>query len=340
MENLILEGTGIELDDEDEKVLDILKRLKNSEMFAAFYVYTKVKIASTYKELKKYLTSTRRVLAKDIIDICGSDYDKFGTMFIELRSKQYSSKESGGVVTKSKVESKPSPVYQPTAVRTPRVVNRSVDQVERGALRHSQFFYPFNIPVNEQERLLISDISPFVKDVPNTKLQEILPHADISLLSIDPLLELSKEVDGGVRIPIYEEATEGVIIKNLKYPVVDQKVRIEDFGRSTTSYCSLDSIERCMEFCGVTQKDITDALEIEAINQVSNYTLFCLVFSLLRNNGGVVNLREDLVIKFQYNPAFYYLAHPRSAYQKYCKENLDEILKACLKARKEMLNED
>lgn len=336
MEDLILEGTGIELDDEDEKALDTLKRLKNSEMFVAYYVYSKVNTGSTYKELKKYLTSTRRALQKEILDICGSEYEDFGTVFIELRSKQ----QGRGIAVQ-----KPNPVNSKSvstpssANRVTRTTTKSVDQIERNALRHSQFFYPFDIPVNEQERLLISDVSLFVENVPNIKLHEIFPHNDVSLLSVSPLLEFSKEVEDGLRIPIYEDSTEEIILRNLKYPIVDQKIKIEDFGKSTTSYCSLDSIERCLEFCGVSHQDITDALGIENIKTVSNYILFCLTFSLLRDNGGIVKLREDLVIQFQYNPAFYYLAHSRAVYQKHFKD-LDEILKACLKARKEMLNEN
>jgi hypothetical protein len=81
MVDKILKGTDIELDDQDEAVLTYLKRIRQSEVVAAFFVYAKVNIPSSYKELKKYVLNTKRTTLADLVDICGAeDYQTFAEL--------------------------------------------------------------------------------------------------------------------------------------------------------------------------------------------------------------------------------------------------------------------
>ena len=326
MVDKILKGTDIELDDQDEAVLTYLKRIRQSEVVAAFFVYAKVNIPSSYKELKKYVLNTKRTTLTELIDICGAeDYQTFAEKtYTSLKSEEVMS----CVVTEPKkvmCQVRSTPVTQQATQ-----ASTSLESVERGALRHSQFFYPSVISVTDSERTLLSDLSPFINDVPVLKLNEIYPSTDISLLTTREFIGLSKETELGITIPFFEEPTEDVLALNLKFPVVDLKIKIIDSRTATISYCSLDSIVKCFDFYNISCSMLERLLKIEGIElSFSREYLYLLIFTLLRRNSGSIRIGEHLTITFQYNPEFYFITYPKSAYV-----NCDEVLRKCIEGRK------
>lgn len=322
MVDKILKGTDIELDDQDEAVLTFLKRVRQSDVVAAFFVYAKVNIPSSYKELKKYVLNTKRATLDELVEICGvEDYQTFA-------EKTYSSLRSE-VMSCDIVE--PKKVVCQVQTRKPETKTFSnLEELERNALRHSQFFYPVQISVTDKERTLLSDLSPFIHDIPILKLSEVYPSTDISLLTTKDFRDLGKETDLGITIPFFEEPTEDMLALNLKFPVVDLKIKLIDSRTATISYCSLDSIVKCFEFYNISCGMLEHLLKIESREvSYSREYLYLLIFTLLRRSSGSVRIGEHLTITFQYNPEYYFIAYPKTAYVS-CKE---DVLRKCMEGR-------